>query len=691
MKSDSPGLHNLPHKYGIVLVGWSVLVAASLAWNLHHEGRNTLNSASAAARASVNKDIIFRKWVASHGGVYVVPSERTPPNPYLNLPDRDVVTSTGKPLTLMNPAYALREMQSNFSDEYGTQSHLTSLKPLNPKNVADTWEAGALARFERGSKEFMEVQQIDGQPYLRLMQPFVVEHDCLKCHAQQGYKLGDIRGGISTSVPLKIYLAHERERGAELALSHGAIWLIGLTGLGFSYRRERRMDIEGEKLANALRESEKRFRVIADAAPIMIWMSGTDKLCNFFNKGWLEFTGRNMEQAGGDGWSSGVHPDDLKGCIDAYVGAFDARREFRIEYRLRRYDGEYRWIADHGVPRFDGTGAFLGYIGNCVDITDSKEVERELRLSEARYKRITEELTDYQYTVRVENGRAVETTQSSDCVTVTGYTAEEFSASPYLWIQMVVPEDRERVREHVRQVLMGKDVAPIEHHIIRKDGKIRWVSDTIILFKDASGKLLSYDGVIKDITERKKVEEQIRNMAFYDSLTQLPNRRMLNDRLGQAMAASKRSGLYGALMFLDLDNFKPLNDTYGHEIGDLLLIEVAHRLTGCVREMDTVARFGGDEFVVMFSELDMDKTESVAQASIVAEKIRSTIAEPYLLARKQAGKTEVTIEHHCTSSIGVVLFINHEASPEDIIKWADMAMYQAKDGGRNRYHFYKRG
>ncbi|MDO8812860.1 MAG: diguanylate cyclase [Gallionella sp.] len=691
MKSDSPGLSNLLRKYGLVLAGWSLLVAVSLAWNLHHEGRNTLNSASAAARASVSKDIIFRKWVASHGGVYVVPSERTPPNPYLNLPDRDVVTSTGKPLTLMNPAYALREMQANFSDEYGTQSHITSLKPLNPKNAADAWEAGALARFERGSKEFLEVQQMGGQPYMRLMQPFVVESDCLKCHAQQGYKLGDIRGGISTSVPLKAYLAHERERGAELALSHGAIWLIGLAGLGFSYRRERRMDIEGEKLVNALRESEKRFRTIADAAPIMIWMSGTDKLCNFFNKGWLEFTGRSMEQEGGDGWSDGVHPDDLKGCIDAYVGAFDARREFHVEYRLRRYDGEYRWIADHGVPRFGGTGAFLGYIGNCVDITDSKEVEKGLRLSEARYKRITEELTDYQYTVRVENGYAVETTQSSDCVTVTGYTAEEFAASPYLWIQMVVPEDRERVREHVRQVLMGKDVPPIEHHIIRKDGKIRWVSDTIILFKDASGKLLSYDGVIKDITDRKKVEEQIRNMAFYDSLTQLPNRRMLNDRLGQAMAASKRTGLYGALMFLDLDNFKPLNDTYGHEIGDLLLIEVAHRLTGCVREMDTVARFGGDEFVVMFSELDTDKTESVAQASIVAEKIRATLAEPYRLARKQAGKTEVTIEHHCTSSIGVVLFIDHEASPEDIIKWADMAMYQAKDGGRNRYHFYKRG
>ena len=153
------------------------------------------------------------------------------------------------------------------------------------------------------------------------------------------------------------------------------------------------------------------------------------------------------------------------------------------------------------------------------------------------------------------------------------------------------------------------------------------------------------------------------------------------------MAASKRSGRYGALMFLDLDNFKPLNDTHGHDVGDLLLIEVARRITGCIREVDTVARFGGDEYVVMLSELDVDKAASAAQAEFVAEKIRTTLAEPYVLTIRQDGNVETTVEHRCTSSIGVVLFINHEASPEDILKWADMAMYQAKEGGRNRIRF----
>jgi diguanylate cyclase (GGDEF)-like protein len=143
-------------------------------------------------------------------------------------------------------------------------------------------------------------------------------------------------------------------------------------------------------------------------------------------------------------------------------------------------------------------------------------------------------------------------------------------------------------------------------------------------------------------------------------------------------------------MFLDLDNFKPLNDTHGHDMGDLLLIEVARRISRCVREIDTVVRFGGDEFVVMLSVLDEDQELSAGQAAIVAEKIRAALAEPYLLKRGQADNTQITVEHHCSASIGLVLFIGNETSPEEILKLADMAMYQAKEGGRNRVRFIDR-
>ena len=197
----------------------------------------------------------------------------------------------------------------------------------------------------------------------------------------------------------------------------------------------------------------------------------------------------------------------------------------------------------------------------------------------------------------------------------------------------------------------------------------------------------------RDITQRRQIEnslreseERFRNLADYDALTKLPNRRLLVDRLLSAMAASKRSGSYGALMFLDLDNFKPLNDLHGHDAGDFLLLEVADRLKRCIREVDTVARLGGDEFVVVLSELNQDKPKSHEEARLIAEKIRTVLAEPYWLTVK-GGENQV--EHHCSASIGVALFINHEQAHTDILKRADGAMYQAKKSGRNQVYFYE--
>ena len=262
---------------------------------------------------------------------------------------------------------------------------------------------------------------------------------------------------------------------------------------------------------------------------------------------------------------------------------------------------------------------------------------------------------------------------------------EEGSMQGSLYLDGVSAADRERIGHLFARACAGET----SHFEFKASGPREPIfKSSFVPIKNKNGSVEKLMGITEDITERKKAEEYIRNFAFYDTLTQLPNRRLLNDRLGQAMAASKRSGSYGAVMFMDLDNFKPLNDAHGHDVGDLLLVEAAQRITSCVREMDTVARFGGDEFVVMLSELDVDKKLSIAQSGVVAEKIRVTLAEPYLLTRKQESGVEITVEHHCTSSIGVVLFINHEAGQEDIIKRADMAMYQAKEGGRNTIRFF---
>jgi diguanylate cyclase (GGDEF)-like protein len=192
----------------------------------------------------------------------------------------------------------------------------------------------------------------------------------------------------------------------------------------------------------------------------------------------------------------------------------------------------------------------------------------------------------------------------------------------------------------------------------------------------------------RDITERKRLEDQVRQLAFYDALTNLPNRRLLNDRLQQSIASSKRSGCYGALMFLDLDNFKPLNDTHGHVVGDLLLIEVAHRLKTCVREIDTVARFGGDEFVVMLSELSVDPARATAHASAVAQKIRAVLSENYQLSVTRDQASSTVVAHHCTVSVGVTVFTHHDGRADDFLTQADTAMYQAKEAGRNTVRFF---
>lgn len=201
------------------------------------------------------------------------------------------------------------------------------------------------------------------------------------------------------------------------------------------------------------------------------------------------------------------------------------------------------------------------------------------------------------------------------------------------------------------------------------------------------GRMLFFS-IIHDITERRLAEKRIHNLAFYDPLTGLSNRRLLDERLTLALQAGKRNGRHTVLMFLDLDNFKPLNDAYGHAMGDMLLVAVANRLRGCVREIDTLSRIGGDEFVVMLGELAADRGESLSLARIVAEKVRARLEEPHVLALSGEGGENRNIEYRCTSSIGAVLFMHGEGNGEMLLRRADAAMYRAKQSGGNQIRFH---
>ena len=228
----------------------------------------------------------------------------------------------------------------------------------------------------------------------------------------------------------------------------------------------------------------------------------------------------------------------------------------------------------------------------------------------------------------------------------------------------------------------------------RKTGEVypEWL--TITAVKSPRGKVTHYLGTLTDLSERKSIENELRNLAFYDPLTRLPNRRLLLDRLQQAMTVSARSEKTGAVMLLDLDNFKALNDSLGHDIGDELLVEVAQRLEGSVRQGDTVARMGGDEFVVMLEGLDASGM-AAAQAEAVASKIHAALNRTYHLAHHGALDDKLqhqnAIEYHCSSSIGIALFLGQQDSVAAVLKKADLAMYQSKAMGRNAVSFFDRG
>jgi diguanylate cyclase (GGDEF)-like protein len=245
------------------------------------------------------------------------------------------------------------------------------------------------------------------------------------------------------------------------------------------------------------------------------------------------------------------------------------------------------------------------------------------------------------------------------------------------------PDDRERVRQVFSDALQRGIGLRTEYRFLLPNGGICYMESSSGLIRNSQGNPQSVVVVSHDVTERKMVDQKIKEFAFYDTLTQLPNRRLLDDRLEQAIAACKRSGRYGAVLFLDLDNFKPLNDKYGHKAGDLFLVEVAHRLAGCVREVDTVARFGGDEFVVVLSELAGDESECAKEARVVAEKIHVALTAQYLLNPDPNGTAQTITHQNVGASIGVALF-NDNSSAENILKWADSAMYQAKGAGRNQ-------
>ena len=369
---------------------------------------------------------------------------------------------------------------------------------------------------------------------------------------------------------------------------------------------------------------------------------------------------------------------DLLRWRDAVADAIAHHRPYELEMTIIRPDGSQRFCVVRGEVEVDEYGSVVRLYGSLQDVTEAKLAQLRVRLAANVFDYAHEGIT-----ITSADGKILEVNEAF--CRITGYSREEVIGQT----PSILKSGRQDAAfyKEMWQTLATEGIWSGEIWNRRKTGEIHPEILNISAVRDPQGVTQQYVALFSDITRRKEMEERIHQLAFFDALTNLPNRRLLNDRLSQALLAIRRSGRFGSLMFLDLDNFKPLNDAHGHAMGDLLLIEVANRLKASVREMDTVARIGGDEFVVMLSELDADAELSETQAHAVAEKIRARLAEPYVLTKQDTQANPTVLTHQCTASMGGVLVEPGATDMEAKMVLADSAMYQAKAQGRNHVVF----
>ncbi|NDU85749.1 MAG: EAL domain-containing protein [Ferrovum sp.] len=371
------------------------------------------------------------------------------------------------------------------------------------------------------------------------------------------------------------------------------------------------------------------------------------------------------------GWEVLIYPDDRKMMQDYFSNdVWGLGRPLDQEFRIiRQNDGAERWLHGHGKIEFDVHNAPVKLLGTIRDITDQKSADQQVRIAATAF--------ESQEGMVITDAEGIILRVNQAYTLITGYPSEDLVGKSS-WMLQSGRQDENFYKQIWKTVSLNGFWAG-EVWNKRKNGDTYPGHLTITAVKSDMGKTTHYVGTLTDITLSKKASDEIKHLAYYDLLTHLANRRLLQDRLKQALVSSGRSSKQGALLFLDLDDFKTLNDTLGHDTGDMLLEQVARRIESCVREGDTVSRFGGDEFVVMLENLSEDTFDAALQTETIANKIMSALNQSYDLAG-----------HDCrsTASIGAILFKNQDHSYEELLKRADIAMYQAKNTGRNRLCFF---
>ncbi len=467
--------------------------------------------------------------------------------------------------------------------------------------------------------------------------------------------------------------ARSRDRGAVgVAEVWAAFTILLLLGVAAAVAEPtvRSVKSQHRRLVAQAREV-RQLALVAELTTNAVMITDERQDITWVNEAFTRITGYSLHEALGQRPGRLLRSDRTDGATAARIhAAVDSAQGVRAQVLSRHKDGRDLWFDLDIQPLRDDSGALAGFVDVASDITERRQDQVELHIAAIAF--------DSLEAIAITDANQVILKVNPAFERITGYSAAEAVGQVTGRLLKSGRQD-EDFYAVLRQALQQDKHWQGEIWNRRKNGEVypEWLSITAV--SDHEGQVSNYVAVFADITQKKLADETIHNLAFYDPLTALPNRRLLRDRLDQAMAAGARHSRHGAVLFIDLDQFKDLNDTRGHEVGDLLLIEIAERLRASVRASDTVARLGGDEFVVILADLTAQPEPAALRAETIAEKIRVAINQPFMLEGHP---------YHGTASIGIGLFLGHETTLDELLKRADTAMYEAKSSGRNAIRFF---
>lgn len=394
----------------------------------------------------------------------------------------------------------------------------------------------------------------------------------------------------------------------------------------------------------------------------------------YVSEGCLELTGYRPDELilnARIDYETITHPDDRGQLREALLRDISASNRFDIEYRILHADGGIRWVWERGIGVLDADGELVAIEGVIQDITQRRRVEDALRETERRYRSIFEHATEGIYQTSPE-GRYLAANPA--LAAIYGYASPLDLIADLSDIEHQLYVDPHRRQEFTRLMQEYGYTRNFESPVYRRDGSVIWISENARVARDEQGNIQFYEGTVVEITERRRYQEELEYQASHDTLTGLPNRALLVDRLRQALHGARRDGRVVAVAFVDLDHFKLINDSLGHHVGDQLLLDMAGRLGACLRSRDTVARQGGDEFVLILT----DQADEYG-VTLVLRRLLESISQPWVAEHG---------EYSISCSIGVSLYPRDGDSAEHLLKCADAAMYKAKDMGRNTFHYF---